>query len=41
LHTTIVAGRTMLPLRFACESLGAKVGWNAQEKAVTISYPGY
>ncbi len=39
LYPTIVAGRTMLPLRFACETLGAEVGWNAQEKAITVVYP--
>jgi Copper amine oxidase N-terminal domain len=39
LYPAIVADRTMLPLRFACESLGAEVGWNAEEKAVTVIYP--
>ncbi|MDY0235206.1 MAG: stalk domain-containing protein [Gudongella sp.] len=32
-------GRTMLPLRFIAESLGAEVKWNAEIKEVTITYP--
>jgi DNA-binding beta-propeller fold protein YncE len=40
LYPTIVTGRTMLPLRFACESLSADVNWIAEEKAIEIVYPG-
>jgi hypothetical protein len=32
-------GRTMLPLRFIAESLGARVMWDAPTKQVTITYP--
>ncbi len=39
LYPTIVKGRTMLPLRFACESVGAEVNWIADEQAIEIVYP--
>jgi len=29
--------RTMLPIRFIAEALGAKVGWNANEQIVTVT----
>lgn len=32
-------GRTMLPLRFVSENLGAKVDWNSAAKEVTVTYP--
>jgi hypothetical protein len=32
-------GRTMLPLRFISENLGAKVDWNSAQKEVTVTYP--
>jgi len=32
----LIQGRTMVPLRAAAEALGAKVDWDAKEKAVTI-----
>lgn len=35
----IVSGRTMLPLRFVAETLGAKVDWEAVTKKITIVYP--
>ena len=39
LYPTIVSGRSMLPLRFACEALGADVNWIASEEAIEIVYP--
>ena len=33
----LINGRTLVPLRFVSESLGAHVDWNAQSKAVTVS----
>ena len=39
LYPTIVDGRTMLPLRFACESLRADVNWIESEAAIEIVYP--
>jgi len=33
------AGRTMLPLRFISENLGAAVYWEGKTKKVTIAYP--
>ncbi len=39
LYPAIVADRTMLPLRFACESVGADVNWIADEQAIEIVYP--
>jgi titin len=35
----IEPGRTMLPLRFVSENLGAQVDWNASKKEVTVTYP--
>lgn len=32
----ITEDRVMLPIRFVVESLGGKIGWNEEEKAVTI-----
>jgi uncharacterized protein len=32
-------GRTMLPLRFVSENLGAKVDWNSSNREVTVTYP--
>lgn len=32
-------GRTMLPLRFVAESLGADVQWEASTQTITITYP--
>ena len=34
----IINGRTMLPLRFVAESLGATVDWNGDTKTITITY---
>lgn len=36
----IVNGRTMLPVRFVAENLGAKVERDGETKTVTIIYPG-
>jgi hypothetical protein len=33
----IINGRTMVPIRFITESMGAEVGWDGQTKTVTIS----
>jgi len=35
----IVAGRTVLPLRFVAESLGSRVDWLAATSTITITYP--
>ena len=35
----IVAGCTMLPLRFIAESLGCQVNWNQAQQLVTVTYP--
>ncbi|BAL81671.1 stalk domain-containing protein [Caldisericum exile] len=35
----IINGRTMLPLRFVTENLGAKVDWDGATKTITITYP--
>ena len=35
----IEPGRTMLPLRFVSENLGAQVDWNASKKEITVTYP--
>ena len=35
----IVNGRTLIPLRFVSEALGAKVDWNAKLWEATVSYP--
>jgi len=34
----IVSGRTMLPLRFVTESLGAQVSYQQSTKTITITY---
>lgn len=34
----IINGRTMLPLRFVTESLGATVGWDQSTQTITITY---
>jgi len=36
----IINSRTMLPLRFIVESLGAEVEWNGTTQTITITYPG-
>lgn len=33
----IVNSRTMLPIRFVAEALGAKVGWDESAQAVTVT----
>jgi hypothetical protein len=35
----IINGRTMLPVRFVAEILGAKVDWDDKTKTITIKYP--
>jgi hypothetical protein len=35
----ILNSRTMLPLRFVAESLGADVQWEASTQTITITYP--
>jgi hypothetical protein len=35
----IIQGRTMLPVRFVAENLGASVEWDAKTQTVTITYP--
>lgn len=35
----IINGRTMLPLRFVTENLGADVDWDNATKTITITYP--
>ncbi len=37
----IVSGRTMLPVRFVAEQLGAGVQWEASTKTITIAAPGH
>ena len=37
---TIVEGRTLLPIRWVAEPLGAEVGWDGVEKKVTVSLKG-
>jgi hypothetical protein len=34
----IISGRTMLPLRFVTESLGATLGWDPNTQTITITY---
>lgn len=36
----ISGGRTLVPVRFLAESIGAKVDWNDYEQKATISYDG-
>jgi photosystem II stability/assembly factor-like uncharacterized protein len=35
----IINGRTMIPLRFVAENIGAKVDWDPVPKKITITYP--
>jgi photosystem II stability/assembly factor-like uncharacterized protein len=35
----IISGRTMLPVRFVTETLGARVDWDPVPKKITITYP--
>lgn len=35
----LVSGRTLVPLRFAAEALGAEVNWNAVQQRVAIDLP--
>jgi len=35
----ILNSRTMLPLRFVAESLGADVQWDGSTRTITITYP--
>ena len=36
----IIGGRTLVPVRFVSESMGAKVTWDDVNKNVIISYKG-
>ncbi len=36
----IISGKTMVPVRFIGEALGAAVTWDAKSKTVTVEYPG-
>ncbi|MBC7194793.1 MAG: fibronectin type III domain-containing protein, partial [Caldisericia bacterium] len=36
----IFEGRTLLPIRYVAEALGANVGWEAKEQKVTINFKG-
>lgn len=36
--TRIINGRTVVPLRFVSENLGAKVDWDAKTQTITITY---
>ena len=38
---TIVGGRTLVPVRFISEQLGASVGWNGDTRQVTVSRVGH
>jgi hypothetical protein len=35
----IIAGRTMLPLRFVTENLGADVQWEGTTQTITVTFP--
>lgn len=37
---TILNGRTLVPIRFVAESLGARVGWDGNTREVTVSLDG-
>lgn len=37
----ILGGRTLVPIRFISESLGATVGWNGETRQVTVSRAGH
>ena len=39
LYPAIISSRTMLPLRFVANNLGASVGWNGAEKKITLTFP--
>ncbi len=36
---TIISGRTVIPIRFVSENLGAKVGWDGSTQQILITYP--
>lgn len=36
----ILEGRTLLPIRYVAEALGANVEWEAKEQKVTINFKG-
>ncbi|MFO7172426.1 MAG: N-acetylmuramoyl-L-alanine amidase family protein [Bacillota bacterium] len=36
----IDAGRTLVPIRFAAEALGAQVGWHPEQQQVVVGFPG-
>ncbi|HOR47146.1 MAG TPA: copper amine oxidase N-terminal domain-containing protein, partial [Caldisericia bacterium] len=36
----IVKGKTMIPLRFVSEALGANVNYSASNKQITLTKPG-
>lgn len=36
----IEAGRTLVPIRFVAEALGAQVGWYPEQQQVVVGYPG-
>lgn len=36
---TIAGGRTMLPLRFVAEALGAEVVWSAEQRSIVVTHP--
>jgi outer membrane protein assembly factor BamB len=36
---TIIGGRTLVPIRFVSESLGAKVDWEGTQQRITITFP--
>ncbi len=39
LSPRIVAGRTVLPLRFVADNLGCTVGWDGATQTITLTYP--
>jgi hypothetical protein len=39
LSPKIVAGRTVLPLRFVADNLGCTVGWDGATQTITLTYP--
>ncbi len=36
---TIIGGRTLVPIRFISENLGAKVDWEGTQQRITITFP--
>ncbi len=36
---TIIGGRTLVPVRFVSENLGAKVDWDGGQQRITITFP--